>query len=92
MRSCFEQLGIKWKFIFADCCNMMGAEVAYELRNCADYLIGSPAEIPAKGAPYTPMVQHFFSQSEDFYASIVDTYAAEYPNSLPLSAIRLKRK
>ena len=36
MRKCFEELGVKWKFIFADCCNMMGVETAYELRNCAD--------------------------------------------------------
>ena len=89
MRTCFEQLGIKWKYIFADCCNMMCAEVAYELRNWADYLIGSPAEIPGFGAPYDKMVTHFFSQSEASYADIVDTYAAEYPNYLPLSAIRL---
>ena len=39
------------KFIFADCCNFMCLESLYELRNCADYIIGSPAEIPAEGAP-----------------------------------------
>lgn len=89
MRSCFEKLGFKWKFIFADCCNMMCVEVAYELRNCADYLIGSPAEIPAYGAPYNKMVTNFFSQSETFYADIVDTYAASYKDYLPLSAMRL---
>ena len=89
MRVCFEKLGIKWKFIFADCCNMMGAETAYELRNCADWLIGSPAEIPGFGAPYDDMVKHFFSQSDTLYKAIVDTYAADYPNYLPLSAIRL---
>ena len=89
MRTCFEQLGIKWKYIFADCCNMIGAEVAYELRNCADYLIGSPAEIPGYGAPYDKMVKHFLSQSESFYEDIVDTYANDYIDYLPVSAIRL---
>lgn len=89
MRSCFELLGFKWKFIFADCCNMMCVEVAYELRNCADYLIGSPAEIPGFGAPYHKMVTHFFSQSDTFYADIVDSYAASYKDYLPLSAIQL---
>ena len=34
------------KFIFADCCNFMCLESLYELRNVADYIIGSPAEIP----------------------------------------------
>ena len=89
MRKCFEELGVKWKFIFADCCNMMGVETAYELRNCADYLIGSPAEIPGFGAPYDDMVKHFISQSDTLYKAIVDTYANDYPNYLPLSAIRL---
>lgn len=89
MRSAFERLGIKWKFIFADCCNMMCAEVAYELRNCADYLIGSPAEIPGWGAPYDKMVKDFFSQSDTFYEEIVNTYASSYKNYLPLSAMKL---
>ena len=41
------------KFIFADCCNFMCLESIYELRQVADYIIGSPAEIPEIGAPYT---------------------------------------
>ena len=89
MRSCFEQLGVKWKFIFADCCNMMCVEVAYELRNWVEYLIGSPAEIPGYGAPYNKIVKDLFSQSDTFYEDMVDTYAADYPNYLPLSAMRL---
>ena len=35
----------KLDYIFADCCNMMCAEVAYELKDATRYLIGSPAEI-----------------------------------------------
>ena len=89
MRTSFEQLGMKWKFIFTDCCNMMCVEVAYELRNWADYLIGSPAEIPGYGAPYSKMVKDLFSQSDTFYESIIDTYAAAYPDYLPLAAMRL---
>lgn len=89
MRACFEQLGIKWKYIFADCCNMMGVEVAYELRNHADYLIGSPAEIPGFGAPYHKIVKYLFSQSDNFYEGIIDEYANTYSNYLPLSVIRL---
>ena len=51
----------KLKYIFADCCNIMCLEVGYELRNCADYLIGSPAEIPGEGAPYHKLLPKFFS-------------------------------
>ncbi|MBQ7180709.1 MAG: hypothetical protein IJR87_05385 [Bacteroidaceae bacterium] len=39
-------------YILFDCCFMQNVEVAYELRKVADYLIGSPAEIPGNGAPY----------------------------------------
>ncbi len=89
MRQVFEQLGVKWKFIFADCCNMMCVELAYELRNCAEYLIGSPAEIPGYGAPYHKMMTYLFSQEDNFYEGIVDTYANDNKNYLPLSAMRL---
>lgn len=88
MRKVFEEMGIKWKFIFADCCNMMCAEVAYELRNCTEYLIGSPAEIPGPGAPYHTASPYFFAQTSDFYHGIVKAYAEKNPNYLPLSAIR----
>ena len=64
----------KLKFIFADCCNFMCAEVGYELRNCAEYLIGSPAEIPGEGAPYHLMVEKLFSTSPTFYNDICNCY------------------
>ena len=88
MRKAFEEMGIKWKFIFSDCCNMMCAELAYELRNCTEYLIGSPAEIPGSGAPYDTASEYFFSQSDDFYDGIVNAYAEKHQDNLPLSAIR----
>lgn len=97
----------KLKYIFADCCNMMCAESAYELRHAADYLIGSPAEIPAEGAPYHELVPQFFSQSTTFYDDICRTYydyfldayqsvAAYSPYNLsgysvPLSAVDLNQ-
>lgn len=39
-------------FILFDCCLMQSVEVAYELRDKANYMLGSPAEIPGPGAPY----------------------------------------
>ena len=70
----------KMKFIFADCCHMACIEVAYELRNCTDYLIGSPAEIPGRGAPYSMILKDLFSTSPTFYKDIVDTYYDFYNN------------
>ena len=40
---------------------MSQVEVAYELRNAADYLILSPAEIWDKGFPYFKMVKYLLA-------------------------------
>jgi len=86
----------RFRSIFADCCCMMCVEVAYELRNVADWLIGSPAEIPSNGAPYQTVTPLLFSEADDFYKPIVDTYYDEYYHpyqeySVPLSAVNLSR-
>ena len=74
----------KMKFIFADCCHMACIEAAYELRNHTEYLIGSPAEIPGRGAPYDILLKTLFSNSATFYQDIIDTYYDYYnnPNNL----------
>jgi len=76
-------------YIFADCCNFMCLETAYELRNCVDYIIGSPAEIPGEGAPYDKIVPALFEVSS-FYTSIVDIYYAQRSSGLdlPLSVVK----
>lgn len=80
----------KFKFIFADCCCFQSVESAYELRNVTDYIIGSPAEIPAAGAPYTTVVPALFSTSATFYKEIVDAYAAQKISGYyePLSVVK----
>ena len=75
------------KFIFADCCNMMCAECAYELKDVCDYFIGSPAEIPGKGAPYELIVPAMM-EKETFYRSICDKYAEQYNNRVPLAVAK----
>lgn len=76
-------------FVFADCCNFQCLETAYELRDVADYIIGSPAEVPDVGAPYDTVVPAMFEQ-DDFFTSIVDCYAMQRAGgfNLPLSVIR----
>ncbi len=44
-------------YIFFDACFMQCIEVAYELRDVADWVLGSPAEIPGDGAPYTDIMR-----------------------------------
>lgn len=74
-------------FIFADCCNFMCLETMYELRRSADYIIGSPAEIPAGGAPYNEVVPALFEKST-FSTSIIDKYHAAEEGCLPLSVVK----
>ncbi|NCC10916.1 MAG: hypothetical protein EOM31_10530 [Bacteroidia bacterium] len=50
-------------FILFDSCFMQAIEVAYQLRDCADFFIGSPTEIPGPGAPYKEVVQACFSKN-----------------------------
>lgn len=60
MRVALENTGQHFEWILFDACFMQCVEVAYELRNLADYIIGSPAEIPTTGAPYDKIVSSFF--------------------------------
>lgn len=81
-------------YIFFDCCQMMCAEVAYELRNVCDYLIGSPAEIPGCGAPYDHIIPNLFLAKENVGKAIVDDYIkytdfSSFPaDGLPMSVVK----
>ena len=82
-----------FKFIFADCCMFMCMETLYELRDVADYVIGSPAEIPQEGAPYPTVVPAMFDK-EKFATKIVDCYYAQKSGpdknlDLPLTAVKM---
>lgn len=84
----------KMKFIFADCCNMMCAEVGYELRNATEYLIGSPCEIPGNGAPYDQVLPHLFKDGTALYKGIIDAYYEGHNSTatfgVPMSVIDTK--
>ncbi|SEG14154.1 clostripain-related cysteine peptidase [Parabacteroides chinchillae] len=67
-------------FLFFDACFMESVEVAYELRDCMDYLIGSPTEIPGPGAPYQLVAPAFFVK-ENAGLAIATAYY-EYYNGL----------
>lgn len=47
-------------FIMFDACFMQSVEVAYELRQFADYYIASPTENPGPGAPYDRILPSMF--------------------------------
>lgn len=68
-------------FILFDACYMQSVEVLYQLRDRADYFIGSPTEIPGPGAPYEAVVPAMFSQTnpavniaQSYYTVYADKY------------------
>ncbi len=69
-------------FILFDACFMQSVEVAYELKDRADYFIGAPNEIPGPGAYYTELVPAMFSQAKDLASTVAhgyyDYYAGKY--------------
>lgn len=79
-------------YIFFDCCQMMCAEVAYELRGICDYIIGSPSEIPGFGAPYEYVVPDLFLAKDKVGKAIVDDYInlsnLSSVGGLPLSVVK----
>lgn len=64
-------------YIFFDACFMMTSEVAYELKDCCHYIIASPCEIPAPGAPYQFITASLFDK-EISRGEIARTYYQYY--------------
>lgn len=75
LRGILEQLP-HMSYIFFDVCFMQSIEVAYELRDVTDWIIGSPAEIPNPGAPYHIIVKDLCLGNVQ---GIVSGYDSYYP-------------
>ena len=84
-----QQTGVHWDYVLFDACFMQGVEVAYELRNVTDWCIGSPAEIPADGAPYHVLMPNFFGKADEAWR-IAEVYHQFYQDNygLIISAIK----
>lgn len=80
--------GYHLDYILFDACFMSSVEVAYELRNEVDYIIGSPTEIPGPGADYSAVVPALFL-ANDYAEGIADAYyqpyAEKYTGNTPTS-------
>ena len=75
-------------YVFFDACYMQSIEVAYELRHCADYFIGSPTEIPGPGAPYQKVVPYLFAKNDaasGIAKAYFDYYASNYKDGVGIS-------
>lgn len=61
-----------------DACFMQCVESSYALRDAAEWIIASPAEIPGDGALYSTLVPRFFLS--DGPVEIMDSYIKAYEN------------
>jgi len=75
-----QAIPFKLDFIIFDACFMGAVEVAYELKDKADYIVASPAEVLAPGFVYYSMMQHLFKPQPDLTAVAREFY--EYYNSM----------
>lgn len=78
LRSTLEKY--HFRFVAFDACLMGGAEVAYELRSVADYILASPTETLVSGFPYDKMMQLFFDKdnTEEAMKSCGRAYYNDY--------------
>lgn len=83
LRKVLDGIPYHLDFLFFDACYMQSIEVAYELREYADYFIGSPTEIPGPGAPYQRVVPSLFAKNDaaieiaqSYYTYYDETYKA----------------
>lgn len=53
-------------FLIFDACYMSSVEVAYELKDRAEYLIAAPTEILDDGFPYKEIIKPIFSAEKDY--------------------------
>jgi len=64
-------------FIMFDACFMSSVEVAYELKDQADFLIAAPTEIIDLGFPYKQIIEPMFSSQKN-YTQIASRYYNYY--------------
>ena len=69
------------EMLMFDACFMQCIEVVYDLRKSAKWILASPAEIPANGAPYHKMVKEFLAKNIN-PESLMMSYANEYSEDL----------
>lgn len=68
-------------FIMFDACFCQSIEMAYAIRNYADYFIATPTELPGPGSPYDVIVPKMFQQTDaalSIASSYFDTYSSLY--------------
>ncbi|MDE5845616.1 MAG: Clostripain family protein [Muribaculaceae bacterium] len=86
LSAAIENTGVKMEYILFDDCYMASIEVAYELKDVADYLIASTCEVMAYGMPYASMGKYLLGTPD--YEAICDVFHEFYSNySVPCGTL-----
>ncbi len=75
-------------YLLFDCCVMQNVEVAYEMRQYVDFIIGSPAEIPNNGAPYRKLLSALLGDSPQAIANIYYNTYINNDYGVPMSMVK----
>lgn len=85
--SAISAAGMHMQFVLFDDCYLSCVEVAYDMRNVADYLIASTSEIMAYGMPYEKILPHLLDNAPD-YGAVCSEFLQFYDNyRLPYGTI-----
>lgn len=88
-------IGVQWSIIAFDASLMQMLEVAYEIRNLGEYIVGSEESPPAPGYPYhrilAPVIANPSIATREFARQIVlqtiDYYGADRTDNITQSAL-----
>lgn len=78
LAAAISDVSVKMRYILFDDCYMSSIEVAYELKDVADYLIASTCEVMAYGMPYATMGRHLLGKPD--YKAVCDDFYEFYSN------------
>lgn len=66
--------GEQFDWVWFDCCYMMSVEALYELRNVADYFVGSVTELPSEGMPYDKTLKWLMPYDSSLLSAAEETF------------------
>lgn len=70
-----------YNYIIFDACFMANIEALYDLRNSADYIVASAAEVLGAGFPYETMIPMLFEYDDHSLKAICESYMEYYKAS-----------
>lgn len=78
-------------FLLFDACYMASAECVYELKDKAEYIIGSGTETLGDGFPYKSIVPHFFAPNLSVEKIAEDFYTYYQNSSTPYASVSVTK-